>query len=525
LPEAIDTELASAGQLRVVSGSAVAQMQQWLTPPPGVGLGRKQLDEVGRTLGCDLILTGTFTAAGGILHVETQLEDIASGRTVATFSVSDKEERLLDLVASASRELRATLGLAPPDGGRERARTSLSSNPEALRFYFLGLDALRVNDAARSAELLTQAATDDPDFALAHSTLSLAWRVLGYDEKSQDEARRAFELSGQLSREDKLSVEGTYYQVMSEFPKAIDRFQSLWSSYPDDISYALKLVHAEMMGGRMDEARRVIDQMKVLPPPADRDPRVDVVEAAWLARKGRLDEALAADARAAGKAAKAKSTELLAAIKLNEGGVHRQLGTFDEAMRDFDEARRLFEMVGEPAGSGDALRGIARVLLDQDRPEDAARRLEQAAAIATGAHAQRLLVLTQIAQSEVSRRLGRLADAIVEANAAVATARATRSRSPLALALTALGVAELDRHEPAMARAHLEEAERLGHEINEPPVFASAAGHLARLDLAEGRTADARRRLDEILPIVRRSGDKAALARLETLAATTSAPD
>lgn len=518
LAEAIDTELAHGGQLRVVSGSAVAQMQQWLAPPPGVGLGRKQLDEIGRTLGCDLILTGNYTAAGGRIRVDTQLDDIASGRQIATFSVSDDEGKLLDLVAASSRELRAKLGLVTPGSTGAETHASLSSNPDALRFYFLGLDALRINDAARSAELLTQATADDPDFAIAHSTLSIAWRVLGYDAKSQAEARRAFELSTKLSREDQLSVEGTYYQVMSQFPKAIERFQTLWSSYPDDISYALKLFHAEMMGGRMDEARRVIDQMKAMPPPADRDPRVDVVEAAWLAREGRLRDALAADASAAGKATKAKSTELLAAIKLNEGGVHRQLRAFDEAMRDFDEAERLFETVGEPAGSGDALRGMARVLLDRGHPEEAAQRLEQAAALATRVHAQRLLIATQISQSEVSRRLGHLANARDQANSAIAAARETQSRSPLALALIALGAAETERQERAPARAHLEEAERIGHEIGEPPVFAEAAASLTRLDLAEGRVADAKRRLDAIMPVARRTGDKQLAGELETLA-------
>ncbi len=53
LAETIAAELAAGGQLRLISGAAVAEMQQELSPPPGVGLNRKQLDEIGRNLGSD----------------------------------------------------------------------------------------------------------------------------------------------------------------------------------------------------------------------------------------------------------------------------------------------------------------------------------------------------------------------------------------------------------------------------------------------------------------------------------------
>src|SRR5262249_31010711 len=142
---------------------------------------------------------------------------------------------------------------------------------------FLGLEALRVHDLARSTELLTHAAEEDPDFALAHLNLALAWRTLGRDAESQTHARRALQLSSRLSREDQLSIQGTYYQVSSDFPKAVETFQSLWTFYPDDVSYGLKLFHSQLFAGRLADAGRVVDQMKTLPPPADRDARIALV--------------------------------------------------------------------------------------------------------------------------------------------------------------------------------------------------------------------------------------------------------
>jgi tetratricopeptide (TPR) repeat protein len=159
------------------------------------------------------------------------------------------------------------------------------SNPGALQFFFLGLHALRSHDATRSRELLTQAIAEDQDFALAHSMLSSTYRILGFDQRAQEEAKRALDLSSQLGREDQLLIQGAYYEVTGDWSKAIEKYQALWNFFPDNIAYGVRLVYQLMKGGHLDEAGHVIVQIRALPPPADIDPGVDLIAAGAAARR------------------------------------------------------------------------------------------------------------------------------------------------------------------------------------------------------------------------------------------------
>jgi hypothetical protein len=133
--------------------------------------------EIGRNLGCDLILTGNYLWIGGRVRVDVRFDDVASGEPVASLTVTDDERNLVELVGRVNSEVRAKLGIEATSASQlETVRASLSSDPAALRAYFLGVEALRLHDGERARDLLTQSVTIDPDFALAHSALSITWR-------------------------------------------------------------------------------------------------------------------------------------------------------------------------------------------------------------------------------------------------------------------------------------------------------------------------------------------------------------
>lgn len=483
LSEAINTELNAGNQLRIISGAAVAQMQQELGVQPTAGLSRKQLDEIGSNLGCDLILTGTYLHSNGRVSVDLRLDDIATGSPVTTVTVEDDEARLLDLVASASRQLRLKLNLTPPLAGQiEAARASLSSNPNALRYYFLGLDALRNHEIPRSIELLTQAVTDDPNFALAHSVLSTSWRVLGYDDKSESAAKKSFDLSSRLGREDQLLVQGAYYTAMGDVPKSIEKFQALWNFFPDDIAYGLRVTHQLILGGRLDDARRVIDQLRALPPPADSDPRVDVVEARWHFRKSNYADAQRIAAEGAEKARRRKSNQLLAILTMVQGNSAVQMNDLAGARNHFAAAQKLYEGLDDVGGVADAIRADAGVLQATNELQQAERRLDQALDAVAKINHQRMLTEVRIARASLAIQLGKLAPARTDAEVALAAARQQNNRSSAARALTELGRVAALQGDSGAARRHLEEAVKLGRDIGEPQVAKAAEAYLAEID-------------------------------------------
>ena len=56
----------------------------------------------------------------------------------------------------------------------------MPSNPQAARNYAEGVAKLRMSDALGARDLLQQASSADPNYAMAHSALSTAWDQLGY---------------------------------------------------------------------------------------------------------------------------------------------------------------------------------------------------------------------------------------------------------------------------------------------------------------------------------------------------------
>ena len=521
LTETIAGELRIGGELRLISAESIAAMQQDLAPPPGVGLSRGKLNEIGRTLGCDLILTGDYHVSGGRLRVDVRLDDIGSAQPIASLSVEESESKLLDLVAGASRDLRAKLGISAALADQSDAvRGRLSPNPSALQFYFLGIDALRGHDAVRAREMLTQAIAEDQDFALAHSALSSAYRIMGHDLRAREEAKRAFELSTRLAREDQLLVAGIYYEVTSDWAKAVEKYQALWSFFPDNPAYGVRLLYQLMKGGQLEQAQRVIDQLRTLPPPTDSDPGVNLVAALLANRRGNFDEALIEASAMAANATARKSMNQLAIGRSLQGSAALQLGNLDQALRYNAEARQIYEQLGDSGGVAATMNLDAMVLIKRDQLADAEHLLDTVTETATRLNYQRLAAELRFTRSHLARQQGRLAIAQAEADAAIAAARAVDDRSQAARGLSLRGSVLALEGDYRGARVSFDESATIARTIGEKAVFTEAVNGLAGVDLAQGRVSDARQRLEEIVPIDRKTGDRRALAlRLSSLSA------
>ena len=131
-------------------------------------------------------------------------------------------------------------------------------------------------------DLLTKAAEADPQYPLVHSALASAWGHLGYTAKARAEAQRAVELSAQLSQEERLLVEGQYQVTLSNWPKAVAAYQTLFNLFPDSLDYGLRLASVQQRVNPAD-ALSTLAKLRKLPAPTGDDPRIDMSEAsAWM---------------------------------------------------------------------------------------------------------------------------------------------------------------------------------------------------------------------------------------------------
>ncbi len=362
LSELVATELAAGGEIRIISGESVARMRQELSLGEAETLSSDTLTKVRRNLGTDFVLIGSYLSLdqGEQLQLTLSLQSTRDGATVATLPERGREAELFDLVSGVGRQLRRYLDVADlTESESEAVRATLSSNPEATRFYSEGLDKLRSYDALAARDVLLSAVEVDPEYAVAHAALSKAWAELGYDREATDSARRAFELTMGLPREEILSIKGRYYETVADWDQAVDTYQLLWDFFSDNIEYGLRLVEAQISAGRPSDARVTLGALRELPEPIRDDPRIDLAEASLANSVSDFQRQLEATKQAVMKGQATGAWILVAEARRQQGWAWRQLGRRNAAMTALEEALRLFADAGDRGKVAQVLNPIA----------------------------------------------------------------------------------------------------------------------------------------------------------------------
>jgi len=349
------TELTAGEHMRAIPAESVARMKMELALPDVDSMGRDSLTRIRKNLGTDFVVVGSYATLGpkseGQVRLDLRLQDTRSGETIEAFSEAGTEAHLLDLVSRAGEELRKKLGVRAVT--REEAAEvaiALPSKGEAAKFYSEGLAKLRVFDTLAARDRLQKASEVEPDFALSHAALAIAWEQLGYDERAKLEAKKAFELSSNLSRAERLLVEGRYRETMLDWDKAIEIHRALFDFFPDNLDYGLALANSEVKANRWKGALATIAALHSLPTPLGEDPRIDLAENDAARSLGDMKRAEAALARAAEKAQAAGASLLLAKARREQAWLFENSGKQEMVEGAIREAKQLYIAANDRLG-------------------------------------------------------------------------------------------------------------------------------------------------------------------------------
>jgi eukaryotic-like serine/threonine-protein kinase len=477
LSEMLTTELSAGERLRTISGENVARAKLELAIADAESFAGDTLARIRRNLGTDYVVLGSYVslgdAGGGQLRLDLRVQDTASGETLASVAETGMEANFLDLVSRAGARLRERLGAGELSAAEaDGARASRPSNPEAARLYTEGLGRLRVFDAIGARDLLEKAVAADSSYPLAHAALAGAWSALGYDAKAREEARRAFDLSGNLSREDRLAVEGQYRETVREWDKAVEIYRTLWGFFPDNLEYGLRLAASQLSSGNRKESLSTAESLRARPGPASGDPRIDLAraQAAGSLSDYKSEQAAAENAR---RKADAAGARLLAAeARVLEGDASASLGDPKKAVALYEGARQAFAAAGN----------LSR----------AAWALQRAGA-------------TAYRQGDLSR--GRTL-----ARQALAIYRQSGDEAGVALALNDQANIAADQGDVAEAMRIYEQVLELQRRLGNLRHVAGSLGNIANLLQYQGDMAGSLRKHQEALPILRQLGEKSAVA-------------
>jgi TolB-like protein/Tfp pilus assembly protein PilF len=141
------------------------------------------VSEVASKLGVQYVIEGSIRKAANRVRVTAQLIDAATASQIW----ADRFDREMEDIFAVQDEVVAAIVSALPNQIRhvelarpQRTKADIKAYDLVLRAAANGLDTL--NDAARAIALLEQALEIEPDYALAHSWLSLAY-TMEWDHK------------------------------------------------------------------------------------------------------------------------------------------------------------------------------------------------------------------------------------------------------------------------------------------------------------------------------------------------------
>ncbi len=213
ISDAIITRLANISQLRVRPTSSILRYKD---QPADV-------QEAGKTLNAENVLSGTLQQVGPRLRVSVQLVRISDGAPLWGHQFDLAQQDLLSLQDQLADKVTTALKIQATAAERERVYRRYTQNAEAYDSYLRGRAHLAYDESVRTAvESFERALQLEPNYALAHAGLAYASGVMynnvaadaerkQWGERAEQEARAALAIAPDLAEAHEALA--SYYQL------------------------------------------------------------------------------------------------------------------------------------------------------------------------------------------------------------------------------------------------------------------------------------------------------------------------
>jgi Tfp pilus assembly protein PilF len=323
---------------------------------------------------------------------------------------------------------------------------------QAQHLYDLGVDALRASAYFKASKLLQQAINVDENFPLAHARLAEAWTEMDFSDRAKDEliaANRLVPNRSVLSTADQARFDAITSAVQGDYAKAVENYRALTAQAAEN-----EKPFAFVDLGRAYE------------------------------KNEQLDKAIESYLEASKRDANYPTPFLRLGVTY---GRRRQSA---EAYAAFDQAYRLFDLLGEPEGQTEVLLQRGVLLGQQSKTEEARVQLEQALQRAAALEHKDKQIRTLLNLSNNSIVAGNPTQAEEYSKEALALAQANGLENLTTAGLIDIGNAHLKRGRLTEADTYFSQALHLAQLYKGKRNEARASLSLASLRSQQNRPAE-----------------------------------
>ena len=237
LRQGLAIQLEQSPFLSLISDQRTRQTLQLMGQPIDTRITPQIAQDICQRTQSAAYLAGSIASLGSQYVLGLKAVSCTTGDVLADEqeTVGSKEKILGALDGAASR-LRAKLGESLSSVQKFDTPLEQATTPSlaALQAYTLGRKTQVGRDEfAASIPFYRRAIQIDPNFAMAYSALSSAYRAVGESRLSEESARKAYELHGPVSEPERFYIESTYFHYgTGDLEKARQVYELSAQAYP-----------------------------------------------------------------------------------------------------------------------------------------------------------------------------------------------------------------------------------------------------------------------------------------------------
>jgi serine/threonine protein kinase/tetratricopeptide (TPR) repeat protein len=240
LKQALAVQLEQSPYLNLLRESRIHDALRFMGRPPDARLTNDVAREICMREGAKAMLTGSIASLGTHYVITLSALNAQTGDVLAREEKeAESKEQVLKSLDQAASSLRGKLGESI--GSVQKFATPLeqatTSSLEALQAFSLGQAEHQRLEDAKAIPHLKRAVELDPNFAMAHATLGVAYNNLTQQGLADSFITKAFDLKERASERERLYISSHYYDIVTgDLGKAIEIYEQWVQTYPRDIA-------------------------------------------------------------------------------------------------------------------------------------------------------------------------------------------------------------------------------------------------------------------------------------------------
>jgi len=356
--EMLTNDIGQSATLRTVPTGRVSQVMNDLRVKPNDNLDSATTDRVAEFANADILVWGQYVKFGELLRINATVANRKNGRQVPLQAEAHSDKEILATVDQLAKQIRENLALSSSAVHelQSSAFKPSSNSLDALRDYDKGLQLQRAGKNIEAQVAFKSSILQDPQFALAYSHLATVYASMGRDDQAQAASLKAVDLSEQLPPQERYLIRANHAEILKEYPKAIEAYETLAKASPGDTDILMELAKLYESSGDVEKARSYLEKVQSL------DPRSTE---ALLAR-GRVEleannpeKGLEFLNTALNLAIQVGNEELKADILQAIGVGYANMQRSEDALKSYQDSLAIKQRLGLQAGAAASLEAIA----------------------------------------------------------------------------------------------------------------------------------------------------------------------